>query len=277
MEIWNQENCIVGEGPLWDPAEKVFWQVDIRGKCLYKLDEKKQEKYFLPQKVGCMALNKAGRVLVALEDGVYWQDTMALAHQPTAIKGERFNDGKVGPDGAFYLGTASSESRGAFYRLKNGVLTELFDGCTCSNGLDWSCDGKLMYYIDTLLQRIELFDFDRETGELSNRRTFMEIPAGWGKPDGMTIDEHDDLWVAFWDGYCVMHIDHMTGKVLQKLEMPCPKVSCCAFGGTDLRTLFVTTAAMEDHGQYPQAGKTFAIVLPIKGRKMYYYGGAQDE
>lgn len=269
MKIINHENCIVGEGPLWDPRTGSLWQVDIRGQCLYRFQGGSVEKILLPQRVGCMALCDDGNILAAMEDGVYRVDTMECVHQPVKIKGDRFNDGKVGPDGAFYLGTSAADGKGAFYRLKDGILTELFDGCACSNGLDWTADGKTMYYIDTPRQMVEIFDFHAETGTISNRRKFVDIPARWGKPDGMTLDEAGDLWVALWDGGGVLHIDKDTGKVLEKLEIPCKKASCCSFGGEDMQTLFITSAAFEDPD--PQAGKTFYVRLGVKGKNGYYY------
>lgn len=275
MRIWNKENCIVGEGPLWDPRTDTLWFLDIRGKCLYQTHypSGEQEKISLPQKVGCMALSETGRVLAAMEDGVYWVDTMTLAHQPMKLKGERFNDGKVGPDGAFYLGTVGADGSGAFYRLKDGCLTELFDGCCCSNGLDWTADGKTMVYTDSLLYKIELFDFDVHSGTLSNRRTLCTVPESWGKPDGLTLDSNDDIWVALWDGYRVLHIDRTTGQILGEIKTPCPKATCCSFGGADSKTLFITTAAMEDTAQYPEAGKTFAVSVDVGGRQGFYYRG----
>ena len=271
MRIINHENCSVGEGPLWDAKTKTFWQVDIRGKCLYKIQEGSVEKIDLPQKVGCMALTETGRVLAAMEDGVYWLDTMTLAHQPIRIKGERFNDGKVGPDGAFYLGTVDMGGNGAFYRLRDGILTELFGGCWCSNGLDWTADEKTMVYADSLLYKVELFDFDKATGELSNRRTLRSFPESWGKPDGLTVDAEDNILLAFWDGHGILHLDGKTGETIQKIETPCPKASCCAFGGEDNKTLFITTAAMDDVPAYPDAGKTFALEMPVGGKAIYYY------
>lgn len=271
MEILNRENCIVGEGPLWDGRTGTLWQVDIRGECLYRMKDGAQEKISLPQKVGCMALTETGRVLVAMEDGVYWLDTMTLAHQPIKIKGDRFNDGKAGPDGAFYLGTVGANGSGAFYRLKDGALTELFGGCFCSNGLDWTGDGKTMVYTDSLLYKIELFDFDGQTGSVSNRRTLCAFPEDWGKPDGLTLDANDDIWVALWDGHGVLHLDGKTGALIEKIETPCPKASCCAFGGKELKTLIITSAAMNDGAQYPQAGNTFAVPAKVPGRPIFYY------
>ena len=275
MKVVNSNNSIVGENPLWDHRTNTFWQIDIRGKCLYKTKDGVEEKIDLPQKVGCMAIAESGRILVAMEDGIYWLDTMTLAHQPIQIKGDRFNDGKVGPDGAFYAGTVSLDGNGAFYRLKDGVLTEIFDGCYCSNGLDWTADGRTMVYTDSLLYKLELFDF--ESGALSNRRTLLDIPEEWGKPDGLTLDRNENVWLALWDGHRLIRIDGKTEEVVESIPFPCPKVSSCAFGGADLKTLFVTTAAMEDREKYSQAGQTFALDLPIGGRKIYYYKDDENE
>lgn len=271
MKIVNTNPCIVGENPLWDARTGTFWQVDIRGKCLYQIKDGICKKIDLPQKIGCMAIAESGRILVGLEDGIYWLDTMELAHQTIQIKGDRFNDGKVGPDGAFYAGTVSLTGNGAFYRLQDGMLTEVFDGCYCSNGLDWSADGRTMVYTDSLLYKLELFDFNPATGTLSNRRTLKDIPEEWGKPDGLTLDENENIWLALWDGHRIVHIDHNTAEVLESLEFPCPKVTSCLFAEADLKTLLVTTAAMEDANIYPQAGQTFAVEMPIRGRKIYYY------
>ncbi len=271
MKIINDMNCAVGEGPVWDEKTGTLWQVDIRGKCLYKLAGGSRTKIDLPQKVGCMAISETGRVLVAMEDGVYWLDSMTLAHQPVKLKGERFNDGKVGPDGAFYLGTVGANGSGAFYRLADGVLTELFDGCYCSNGLDWTADERTMVYTDSLFYKVELFDFDKEAGNLSNRRTLREFPEEWGKPDGLTVDAEDNILLAFWDGHGILHMDGKTGETVGKIETPCPKASCCSFGGADFKTLYITTAAMDDVPQYPDAGKTFALEMPVGGKPVYYY------
>ena len=271
MKIIHNINCQVGEGVTWDAKTNTLWQVDILGQCLYKLQNGSWEKTDLPQKVGCIGISESGRVLMGMEDGVYWLDTMTLAHQPIKLKGDRFNDGKVGPDGAYYVGTVGADGSGAFYRLADGVLTEVFDGCYCSNGLDWTADEKTMVYADSLLYKVELFDFDKATGTLSNRRTLRAFPEEWGKPDGLTVDADDNILLAFWDGHGILHLDGKTGETIQKIETPCPKASCCAFGGADFKTLFITTADKDDSQNYPNAGKTFALEMPVGGKSIYYY------
>ncbi len=271
--IVDKNNSIVGEGPIWDVKTNTFMFLDIRGKCIIKRTSNSDEKIELPAQIGCMALCENGDLLVALEDAVYRMSngTLVPAHQDIKIKGRRFNDGKVGPDGSFYVGTTDDNKEGAFYRLKDGILTELFDGCGCSNGLEWTNDKKFMYYIDTPKQMVEIFDFDMESGEITKRRKFMDIPKNWGAPDGMTLDSNDDLWIALWGGNKVIHINKETKKIVSEIPVPCPKASCCAFGGKDLNELYITTAAMTDTEEYPKAGNTFKAVLDVKGKPINYY------
>lgn len=274
--IVNNTNSLVGEGPIWDVKTNTFLFLDIQGKCVFKHNEKtgETEKINLPQQIGCMAICENGDLLVALEDAVYRLNKsgeLVKAHQDIKIKGRRFNDGKIGPDGAFYLGTTDENNEGAFYQLKDGVLTELFNGCGCSNGLDWTVDEKIMYYIDTPKQMIEAFDFDKEYGKILNRRKFVDIPIEIGKPDGMTLDANDDLWVALWDGHKIINIDKDTKEIKKEFCVPCPKVSCCSFGGAGLNEIYITTAGLYDTDEYELAGKTFKMISDVKGKAVYYY------
>lgn len=269
-------NLVVGENPIWDYRKAALMFIDIRGKSIYRRFErdKKTEIIKLPQEIGCLALCENGDMLLGLCDGVYRMNEkgeLALAHQKTRIKGRRFNDGKIGPDGAFYLGTTDNDGMGAFYRLRDGQLEELFDGCACSNGIDWSRSSEMMYYIDSPRQMIETFDFDVSEGKLSNRRKFMDIPKKWGLPDGMTLDVDDNIWLALWGGERVIHIDKDSKEIIQEIKLPCPKVSSCAFGGEDLRDIYVTTAAMSDIPSYPSAGSVYKVASSTCGKKINYY------
>lgn len=274
--IVDSRNLEVGENPIWDIKNQRALFLDIRGKSIYKGIQGQADfiKIPLPQQIGCLALCENGDFLLAMENGVYRmneQGKINLAHQPIKIKGRRFNDGKVGPDGAFYLGTTDDNGNGAFYKMKNGELKELFGKCSCSNGIEWTSGAELMYYIDSPRQMIEMFDFDAVSGELSNRRKFVDIPKEWGLPDGMTLDENDNLWVALWGGHRVIQIDKNTKKVIDEIIVPCPKASSCAFGGNDLSELYITTAAMTDTNEFSKAGNTFKVKMNIKGKKINYY------
>lgn len=271
LEIIYDAPLLVGESPLWDEKEKQFYFVDIRGNCYYKMDYAtgKVQKTDVPQMLGCMALCKNGDVLLSMEDGVYRRTpdgTLTLAHQPLRIKGERFNDGKVGPDGAYYVGTAGADFSGAFYRLQGGVLTELFDKCGCSNGLDWTSDGKTMYYCDSREQKLEKFDFSAHEHNVSNRRTICEIPLELGSGDGLAIDSLGNIWLAVWGGSCVQHIEAKTGRILDTIKLPPVQVSSCCFAGDDLKDLIITTAAIRcNPDEQPLAGRVFRYRADVPG------------
>lgn len=271
LEIMMKENLIVGECPTWDEKKKVFYNVDIRGKCYYATDyaSGKFEKVHVPQMLGCMALCDDADIILSMEDGIYFRNPHGVitpAHTSCEIKGARFNDGKVGPDGAYYAGTTDDSGNGAFYRLSDGVLTELFDHCECSNGLDWSSDLKKLFYCDSRKQKIEVFDFCLYKHNVSNRRTVFNIPESDGSPDGMTIDAAGNLWVAVWGGWCVLNINPSTGEILKKIEIPVEKVSSCCFAGEDMKDLIITTASVRTSiDEQPHAGNIFLYHSDVPG------------
>lgn len=249
--------------------------LDILGECIFKYDyaTKEIEKIDVGQQIGCMALCENGDILLGMQDGIYRMNKKGekvLAHQPMKIKGRRFNDGKVGPDGCFYLGTTDANGEGAFYRLKDGVLTELFDKCNCSNGLDWTVDGTKMFYCDTPLQKIEIFDFDSETNSLSNRRKFVDIDISLGTPDGFTMDSEDNIWLGLWGGNAVLEIKK-DGTFGRKLDVPAVKASSCCFAGEGLDDLIITTASKDDEEEYPLSGYVFLEKLNVKGKTSFRY------
>ena len=275
--FYRVERCSVAEGPVWNERTGELLFLDIWGKCIYVVDYAtgKSRKLDVGQQIGCFALCENGDLLAALENGIYRIDQdgkIALAHQPMQIKGRRFNDGKVGPDGCFYVGTTDYQNQGAFYRLKDGVLTELFDGCGCSNGLDWTADETRMVYCDTVTQKIELFEFHKDTNSLSNRRVLANIPLELGKPDGLTLDENDNIWLALWNGSAVVQMDISCGEILFKLKLPAAKASSCCFAGEYLDELIITTASIEgDAEKYPLAGYCFKKKMKVKGKSVYRY------
>lgn len=157
----------------------------------------------------------------------------------------RFNDGKCDPCGRFHVGTMHRQltpARSAFYRLEQSRLIPLFQGVTVSNGLDWSPDQTRFYYADSPTSRVDVFDYDIETGELSDRRALVKIPAERGFPDGLCCDADGNLWVALWGGSGVECFDGLTGKSLERISVPARQVTACCFGGRNYDQLFITTA-----------------------------------
>jgi sugar lactone lactonase YvrE len=138
-----------------------------------------------------------------------------------------------------------------------------------SNGIVWTADAKTMYYIDTPEKAVFAYDFDAETGDISNKRVAFEIPEKYGYPDGMSIDEEGMPWIAHWAGRAVIRWDPETGEPVDKIKLPAPNVTSCAFGGNDLKTLYITTAreglTEEQLEQYPLSGSLFKVECDVKG------------
>ena len=124
---------------------------------------------------------------------------------------------------------------GAFYRIEpDGRIETISAPVTISNGVDWSLDGSLMYYIDTATGRMDVFDFDLEAGSATDRRPFIQFDESFGIPDGMTVDAEGGLWVAFYDGWAVRRF-RPDGRLDRTIELPVARTTSCAFGGTRSR------------------------------------------
>ena len=277
LKIEKTKRALLGEGPLWDWRENKLYFVDIEGQSIRRYDPETGEEQVIPtpQMVGTLGLCKDGRLLAALEDGIYFYSDGAftLAHKKCDIEGFRFNDGKVGPDGRFYVGTMSREGKGAFYRLDiDGTLTKLFGGVYTSNGLAWSSDTKTFYYIDTRLRRIDAFDFDARSGSISGGTAVYDF--GDEHPDGMSIDENGNLHAAVWGSNKVMTVNPKTGELLGTIKTPAAQTSCTAFGGKDMDTMFITTACTGrlDDPKELLAGMLFSVKMPYKGVRANLFG-----
>ena len=187
---------------------------------------------------------------LAVHDGFFLLDPATgrmeqMAEIETDVPETTMNDGKCDPVGRFWAGTKDVKGRrpvGALYRLgADHELVRILTGVRISNGLGWSPDQRTMYYIDSPTHGIDAFDVDPETGDVSHRRRLVDLPEGWGLPDGMTVDEEGFLWVAFWGGSAVRRISP-DGRVVAVVELPVSQVTSCAFGGDDLSDLYVTSA-----------------------------------
>ncbi len=269
VELLHACRLAVGESPTWDERTGRLYFVDIPDGAYYVLDytSGQVEKHTHFKMLGCLALCENGELLLAAEDGVYRcgdEGGVRLAHDPCTLCGARFNDGKVGPDGAFYAGTAGGAGEGAFYRLANGVLRPLFDGCTCSNGLDWTADGRVMYYCDSMEHKMERFGV--KEGALHGRSTVLDIPREDGLPDGMTVDRAGNVWLALWGGWGVVCIDPVARRIVDRIDLPVKQVTSCTFAGEDLRDLVITTAAQgQDSAEQPLAGSLFRVRMEVGG------------
>jgi sugar lactone lactonase YvrE len=188
------------------------------------------------------------------------------------------NDGKCDGAGRFWAGTMSPERGDArLYRLDpDRSVRTMVEGVTCSNGLGWSLDERTMYYIDTPTRRIDAFDYDAPTGDISRRRTLIEVPREHGSPDGMALDESGCLWVAFWGGGAVRRYTPQ-GVLDRTVEVDATNVTSCAFGGSDRSELYITTAGGKpspaEREARPHAGGVFVTRPGVKGMPVSAFAG----
>lgn len=288
--------CQLGEGPVWDERENTLYWLDSFSKLWLRMKpDGKMSRFSAPSCVGTLALRRDGGLVLGLEDGIYLsesenQSLRLLSNPEQGIIGNRFNDGKPGPCGRLYIGTMSTANNdgsgnaaasGALYMVStDGRWQKLLSGVGISNGMAWNREQNTFYYADSPTRCVFAFDYDKKSGLLANRRVAVKLPEGDGIPDGLTIDGNDHLWIAQWGGWCVSHYDPTTGKLLGKISVPAEHVTSCCFGGKDLDTLFITTAATGLDAQQlkkqPQAGMLFAAKPGVHGLPPYRFGGAGD-
>lgn len=276
----------LGEGALWNHKTGELLWVDIKGEILnfYNPRTLNNKEMFTGQMIGTVVPTQSGKVLVALQKGIYGFDPETGAKKrivsPEADEpNNRFNDGKCDPAGRFWAGTMSlvgAKNAGALYRLDpDSTVHKMIDGVSISNGIVWSADKTAMYYIDTPTRKVMRYDYNIGTGEIANPAVAVEIPDGMGSPDGMTIDENDHLWVALWGGSAVACFNPETGELLRKIEVPAKNVTSCAFGDDDLGTLYITTAreatSDEELEKFPHAGGVFKTRPGVKGVPAFFF------
>ncbi|MGA5326610.1 SMP-30/gluconolactonase/LRE family protein [Streptomyces griseoincarnatus] len=260
----------LGEGATWDPATGRLLWIDILNSRVHTYDPATGRRTVrrTEQHVGAVKPRAGGGLVLNLRDGVGLldpDDTFRWLHREP-VAGRRGNDAAVAPDGSLLAGTMRYDEApggGTLSRVTgDGTATVLLDEVTVSNGTGWSPDGRLMYYIDTPTRRVDVFDFGGD-GTIAGRRPLAEIEAGAGFPDGLTVDADGCVWVALWDGGAVRRYTP-SGELDRVIELPVPRVTCCAFGGPGLTDLYVTTARVGLTAPHPLAGSL--LVVPGAGK-----------
>jgi len=263
---------VLGEGPWWDVAVGRLLWVDIKGHRIREatLDGVEQPAITTPSDVGFAVRDERGHVVAGLRDGLYrwaageWQRFWTGEHDTSS---HRINDGKTDRAGRLWFGTMhdqETEAGSALYRWADGVAERQVDGVITSNGLGWSPDDRTFYYTDSIARCIWAFDVDPADGALSNRRVLAEDPAGY-VPDGLTVDVDGCVWGAKWDGGKVVRY-RPDGTVDLELTLPVRRPTSVAFVGPELRTLAVTSAALDAGPDQPLAGHVFLVPTSTQGR-----------
>lgn len=271
LEIAIRAEAELGEGPTWDPERARLVWVDILSARVHFFDPATGRRSVLAteQHVGAAKPRAAGGLVVNLRDGVGLYDEDGafrwLRHDPVA--GRRGNDAAVAPDGSLFAGTMRYDERpggGVLERvMPDGAAETVVADVTVSNGLGWSPDGSLLYYVDTPTRRVDVFTVT-DGGGIADRRTLVDTADMPGSPDGLTVDADGCVWVAFWDGGAVRRYTP-EGALDRTLAVPASRPTACAFGGPSLTDLYVTTARVGvDPVAEPLAGSL--LVLPDAGR-----------
>jgi len=288
-ELAADSKCVIGEGPVWDGREGKLYFIDVREWKLLCWDGTAvKELVKFAQNIGFAVLRERGGFVAGLRDGFYCVErdgTQRRVAAPEASRTDgRFNDGKVDPAGRVWGGTMPvSLDTGVgpvgpdsgLYCMDGRFQTKtMLRGVIQGNGLAWSADAKKFYFIDTQRFCVQEFHYDLEKNELSNGRVCVEIPQTMGIPDGMTVDDEGNLWVALWGGGGVAKYDPATGRLLDKAELPVLHATSCCFGGTRLDELYITTAGYgTDPARYPFAGGVFRVRPGVTGRPSYLFRG----
>ncbi|MFF8713281.1 SMP-30/gluconolactonase/LRE family protein [Streptomyces sp. NPDC015184] len=271
LDVAVPERAELGEGPTWDPATgRVVW-VDIVAARVHTYDPVTGRRTVMAteQHVGAAKPRAGGGLVVNLRDGIGLYDPDGafrwLVHDP--VPGRRGNDAAVAPDGSLWAGTMrydGAEDGGGLARVAaDGAVIPVPTPVSCGNGVGWSPDGRSMYFVDTPTRRIDVFDFDGE--HAVNRRPFATVEEGAGFPDGLTVDAEGAVWVALWDGAAVRR--HTPDGALDRIvELPVRRPTACAFGGAELRDLYISTARTGLVAPHPLSGSL--LVLPDAGRGM---------
>jgi xylono-1,5-lactonase len=269
---------VLGEGPLWCAREQALWWLDVGEPSLFRWDLAGSglRSWPLPKLPASLALMNEGGLLIAFRArfAVLSRPDQALRWLPVpdlSSSEERFNDGKVDRRGRFWVGTidrALNRPLGGLHCFDVGGLRAVDSGFALSNGMGWSPDERTLYFAETHERRIYRYDFDPLAGTATNRQVFVDVPHGVGEPDGLTVDSTGGVWCALFGGSRINRY-LPDGTLDRTIALPVSRPTSCAFGGPEMRTLFVTTARFGLDGEQlaaePHAGSVLAVDVPETG------------
>jgi sugar lactone lactonase YvrE len=277
----------LAEGPLWSAREGRLYWVDILAPAIHRFDplSGRNEERALDRLVSAVAERRSGGLVALTQHGLETLDfasgRLSPLVRPEADNPEhRFNDGKCDAAGRLWAGTMrldASAADGSLYRIDASLRAQRMDGgFTVSNGLDWSPDGRRLYFADSAAGHVYAYDFASRDGTLGERRVLVALRPEDGRPDGLAVDSAGTIWVAIWDGWSVRRYAP-DGRLLEIVRLPVPRPTSLCFGGADLKTLFVTSARVRlpAHvlAEAPLSGSLFAMPVDTPGRPAHFFAG----
>ena len=266
-------SCTVGEGPVWHPDHgRLYWTDILAGRLFwYEPGSGKSQLCYEGRTVGGFTLQADNSLLLFMDKGTVavWDDGQIVQTIVDTIPAEieqRFNDVTADPEGRVFAGTMPFDNveqrSGRLYRLdRDGSYTVVLEEVGVPNGMAFTFDRRFFFFIDSLDNVVWKFDYDQETGRISNRRAFIEFNSDDGSADGMTLDGEGNLWIAMAMGWRVVQYGP-DARLKRSIELPARFVSSLAFGGQDLSQLFVTTGRLPEGEELGSAAGTLIALRP---------------
>lgn len=277
MEIVADFACQTGECPVWHPLENALYWSDIpRGK-MYRYDPAflRSEEVFSGDQLGALIVQDDGSILQFLEEGrvqIWRNGAIEIVSEHIAgEEGTRFNDAVADARGRALAGTMPSPNgKARLFRFDlDGRATVLLDDVGQANGIAFGSDGSKLYFTDTKRGTITCYDYDLERGELSNPHVVVTVEEEDSVPDGLALNAEGDLLSARWGGGCFVRYS-VEGIEIERIQVPARQVSSLAFGGSDFRDLYITTAGGHERDQRgPSAGALFRTRVDQPGCHAY--------
>lgn len=279
-EVLYPAKCLLGEGPLWHAERNSCFWVDIERGILFEYQwiSKETRTWKFEGRLTMACLSSENCLILGLNAGIARFDLITeklewLLDIESEIKENRCNDAKCDSSGRLWIGTMDMTFKPGASSLycidKDLSMQKKLSNLTISNGMAWTADSKRMYFIDSPTQSIQSYSFDPVSGDILFEENAVYIPEEMGTPDGMCIDREGMLWVAHWGGFGVYRWNPENGKLLEKIEIPVPHVTSCAFAGKNLDHLIITTARGdlndEDLKKYPESGNVFILKTNVRG------------
>jgi sugar lactone lactonase YvrE len=277
VELVVEARATLGEGPVWDGRRGVLWWVDIVGGFVHRFEPANGTDRVLPvgSMVGAVALRRNGSLLAALEDrlAVLDPETGSLETMLELRDGDGLhcNDGKCDPAGRFWIGRMADGvgNTGSLWRIDPDLATECrMTGLAIPNGLDWSPDGRTMYFVDSAWHEVRAYDYEAATASMGEGRTLVGFADDGSVPDGLTVDADGCIWIARWGAGCVVRVTP-DGAIVDRIDLPVSQATSCSFGGENLEDLYITTAHEDfgpaDFAREPLAGNLFRCRPGVRG------------